>query len=317
MHRLISALLLLLAGCGDSGGFWVGRLGQIELDPTAITFVVDATPPGATSRVTVTVQNLGQGTMRVANLRLEAGDVATDMLPDAVSVSWSEPSGATLEANPLPLLVPAGSSAALHVDYRRFDDATRRLALKIDSNDPRRPVAKGPIEVERGTGAARRHHAEAELWRHGGGAPGAARQRRLRAHRALADAAQGPACVRGDASPFVARDRDPAPAPIPEIGQPLSGDAQTLVRYQLSAGRSLRSSSSMGTSRTRSRASRSSSSARTPAHASWSTRRSCRSGRRPPTPSRRSRSRATTAATRRSSRTSWRSPPRPTPPTRR
>lgn len=143
LHPLFIALGLAESiglACSDEGSFRMGALGEIEVAPAAIEFIIERVALGASEQQEVRVRNLGAAELRVEDARLE--------VEDALGQS---PVELVLRAPP-PLFVAAGGGSAqpLVLRYTRHDDVPRRLALVVQSTDATRRLVKVPVSVRRG-----------------------------------------------------------------------------------------------------------------------------------------------------------------------
>lgn len=136
---LVTIAALGLA-CSDEGAFRLGALGQIEVTPGTVEFIIERVAVSASEVQVVAVRNLGEAELRIEDARIEVLDALGES-PVVVS----------LRAAPPLFVAPDGaSSQALTLTYTRVDARPRRLALVIQSSDARRRLVTVPIDVRRG-----------------------------------------------------------------------------------------------------------------------------------------------------------------------
>jgi len=139
---LITSSLVSIVGqsCTDDGPFRMGALGQIEVAPSAVEFIIERVAEGGVEEQIVRVTNLGTAELRIEDARLEVEDTL-----------GASPVELVMRAPPPLFVAPErGASHGLVLRYTRHGDVPRRLALVVQSSDATRRVVKVPVMVRRG-----------------------------------------------------------------------------------------------------------------------------------------------------------------------
>ena len=82
----VCAVALLMAGCGEDGGFDVGALGELELRPAAVEISTKQLARDATREVVVDVVNVGTGDVTISAVTLTPDDAPSAALPEVGTV---------------------------------------------------------------------------------------------------------------------------------------------------------------------------------------------------------------------------------------
>ncbi len=135
----VCAVALLMAGCGEDGGFDVGALGELELRPAAVEISTKQLARDATREVVVDVVNVGTGDVTISAVTLTPDDAPSAALPEVVT--------ATLGA--LPRVLAPGEHAPLTIVYTHRDDEPRSLRLTLALAGARAASAVLPITILR------------------------------------------------------------------------------------------------------------------------------------------------------------------------
>jgi len=141
---LLSSLTLApgLAACGDDGGgFALGGLGAIEIEPAALEVSMGLALAGGEVHHELRVTNSGTARLEIDDIRVEPADAATAALPMALRLEHAE----------LPIgVAPSASRPLIDVVYTRVDDTPRAYRIVIDSDDRMRPTVIVPVDVVAG-----------------------------------------------------------------------------------------------------------------------------------------------------------------------
>lgn len=130
--RVWAACFVALLGCEGGGGGLFTLEPELRVTPQVIRF--DTVPLGRSVQAEVLLENLGTAELVVSALTSEGR-----------GLGLADPPGT-------PLQIPTGGQAKVQVRYTAVDLQASTGALVIQSDDPRRPEQRVPIEITRRDG---------------------------------------------------------------------------------------------------------------------------------------------------------------------
>jgi len=119
----------LVTGDNDEGQFGDGLIPDISVSPPTLNFGELKVLKGEIATQTVTVQNVGEGDLQIADLNI---------IDDGLNVY-------TLSSISSTLIQPS-ATAQFTVTFAPLTDATNNAAVVIDSNDPDEPAVEVPLQ---------------------------------------------------------------------------------------------------------------------------------------------------------------------------